>query len=193
MCIRTNECHYHISQHWYWYIGSLLSKEIVNFIGFTISFTIIQWPAPNVYNHRMRIWETDFLILQLTYWNGVRNWYKVFMCFWNQSGLGITKFTALNLEQIHNRNQVNPFPSCCLRAERLKVSLTVVSNSEIPWTVASPAPLSMEFSRQKYWSGLPIPSPKDLPCITSRFFTNWAMGSRYLGEITQFHYLLFLD
>ena len=31
------------------------------------------------------------------------------------------------------------------------------------WTVACQAPLSMEFSRQEYWSGLPFPSPGDLP------------------------------
>ena len=33
----------------------------------------------------------------------------------------------------------------------------------IPWTVASQAPLSMEFSMQPYWSNLPFPSPGDLP------------------------------
>ena len=32
-----------------------------------------------------------------------------------------------------------------------------------PWTVACQAPRSMEFSRQEYWSGLPFPSPADLP------------------------------
>ena len=32
-----------------------------------------------------------------------------------------------------------------------------------PWTVASQAPLSMEFSRQEYWSGLTFSSPGDLP------------------------------
>ena len=32
-----------------------------------------------------------------------------------------------------------------------------------PWTVAHQAPLSMEFSRQEYWSGLPCPPPGDLP------------------------------
>ena len=32
-----------------------------------------------------------------------------------------------------------------------------------PWTVAHQAPLSMGFSRQDYWSGLPFPSPGDLP------------------------------
>ena len=49
-----------------------------------------------------------------------------------------------------------------------------------PWTVACQAPLSMGFSRQEYWSGLPIPSPGDLldsgirwtqvdSCIAGRF------------------------
>ena len=32
-----------------------------------------------------------------------------------------------------------------------------------PWTVAHKAPLSMGFSRQGYWSGLPFPSLEDLP------------------------------
>ena len=32
-----------------------------------------------------------------------------------------------------------------------------------PWTVADQAPPSMGFSRQEYWSGLPFPSPGDLP------------------------------
>ena len=45
-------------------------------------------------------------------------------------------------------------------------------------TVACQAPLSMEFSRQEYWSGLPFPSPGDLPdpgikagspCIAGKF------------------------
>ena len=32
-----------------------------------------------------------------------------------------------------------------------------------PWTVACQAPLSMGFSKHEYWSGLPFPSPGDLP------------------------------
>ena len=32
-----------------------------------------------------------------------------------------------------------------------------------PWTVAHQAPPSMGFPRQEYWSGLPFPSPGDLP------------------------------
>ena len=34
----------------------------------------------------------------------------------------------------------------------------------IPWTVVRQFPLSMGFPRQEYWSGLPSPSPGDLPC-----------------------------
>ena len=39
---------------------------------------------------------------------------------------------------------------------------SVTSNSLL-WTVAHQAPLSMGFSRQEYWSGLPFPPPRDLP------------------------------
>ena len=41
--------------------------------------------------------------------------------------------------------------------------LSHVSFFAIPQTVAYQAPPSMEFSRQEYWSGLPLPSPGDLP------------------------------
>ena len=52
-----------------------------------------------------------------------------------------------------------------------------------PNGLACQAPLSMEFSRQKYWSGFPFPSPEDLPnpviepgshALASRFFTTGA-------------------
>ena len=54
----------------------------------------------------------------------------------------------------------------------------------IPQAVAHQAPLSMEFSRQEYWNGLPFSSPGDLPhpgiepkspTFAGRFFTIWAM------------------
>ena len=54
-----------------------------------------------------------------------------------------------------------------------------------PRTVASQAPLSMGFPRQKYWSGLPFLFPGDLPwlrdwicvpCLASRFFTTGPFG-----------------
>ena len=42
-------------------------------------------------------------------------------------------------------------------------SLSRVRLFATPWTVAYQAPSSMEFSRLEYWSGLPFPSPGDLP------------------------------
>ena len=38
-----------------------------------------------------------------------------------------------------------------------------MSDSATPWSIAHQAPLSMGFSRPEYWSGLPFPSPGDLP------------------------------
>ena len=50
-----------------------------------------------------------------------------------------------------------------------------------PWTVACQAPLSMGFSRQEYWSGLPFPSPGDLPNPGSNphlsRLPHWQVGS----------------
>ena len=42
-------------------------------------------------------------------------------------------------------------------------SLSRIRLFATPWTVAYQAPLSVEFSRQEYWSGLPYPCPGDLP------------------------------
>ena len=65
------------------------------------------------------------------------------------------------------------------RLSRVRLSVT-------PWTLAHQAPLSMEFSRQEYWNGLPLPSPDYLPdpgiepvslvspTLASRFFTTSA-------------------
>ena len=43
------------------------------------------------------------------------------------------------------------------------VSRSVVSDSVTQWIIALQAPLSMGFSKEEYWSGLPFPSPGDLP------------------------------
>ena len=40
---------------------------------------------------------------------------------------------------------------------------SAMSDYAIPLTVARRAPLSMEFSQQEYWSGLPCPPPGDIP------------------------------
>ena len=51
------------------------------------------------------------------------------------------------------------FPAACVRAKLLQSRLT----SAILWTVACHTSLSMGFSRQEYWSGLPGHPPGDLP------------------------------
>ena len=65
-------------------------------------------------------------------------------------------------------------------------------SSAIPWTVAHQAPLSMEFSREEYWSRLPFPSPGNLsdpvveltsvepPALAGEFFTTAPPGSPFL-------------
>ena len=62
-----------------------------------------------------------------------------------------------------------------------------------PWTVAHKAPLSVGFSRQEHWSGLPWPPPGDLPnagikptflmspALAGRFFTTRPPGKLTLG------------
>ena len=63
------------------------------------------------------------------------------------------------------------------------------------WTVVREAPLSMEFSRQEYCSGLPFPPPGDLPdtgiepaflvslALAGRFFTKYQPGYKTQNEI----------
>ena len=62
-----------------------------------------------------------------------------------------------------------------------------------PWTVARQAPLTIGFSKQESWSGLPLPSPGDLPhpeiepmslalpALAGRFFTTGAMWEAFLN------------
>ena len=53
-----------------------------------------------------------------------------------------------------------------LTQQRVKVKVKLLSRVQLfatPWTLAHQAPPSMEFSWQEYWSGLPFPSPGDLP------------------------------
>ena len=59
------------------------------------------------------------------------------------------------------------------------VSHSAVFLFAIPWTVACQAPLSMGFSRQESWSGLPCPSPGDLPNPGVEPMSLWSHGLQY--------------
>ena len=57
-----------------------------------------------------------------------------------------------------------PQPGCCwYHSFNISWVLSHVQLFVTPWTIAHQAPLSMEFSRQEYWSGLPFLSPGGLP------------------------------
>ena len=82
-------------------------------------------------------------------------------------GQGANKF-PLQLPFHFTELKFLPVPEepVCLELESESVSCLVVSCVLLfatPWTVACQAPLSMGFSRQEYWSGLPCPSWEDLP------------------------------
>ena len=69
-----------------------------------------------------------------------------------------------------------------------------MSNCVTPWAVVHQTSLSMEFSRQEYWSGLPFPTPGDLsnpgikpedpvaPAEAGGFFTTEPPGKPMLGS-----------
>ena len=61
-----------------------------------------------------------------------------------------------------------------------------MSDSATPWAVARHAPMSMELSREGYWTGLPFPSLGDIidpgikttsPALAGRFFTTELSGN----------------
>ena len=68
------------------------------------------------------------------------------MLFGSQDGRGVWG------ERIHVHAWLSPF-----------AAVTVTSFTGYAWTVAYQAPLSMQLSRQEYWSGLPFLPPGDLP------------------------------
>ena len=57
-----------------------------------------------------------------------------------------------------------------------------MSDSMTPWIVACQAPPCMGFSRQEYWSGLPFPSPEDLPHSRIRHCRQFLYGLSYQGS-----------
>ena len=61
-------------------------------------------------------------------------------------------------------------------------SLSHVRLFATPWTIACQAPLSMGFPRQEYWSGLPFPSPGDLPDPGIEYVSPTLAGGFYTTE-----------
>ena len=76
-----------------------------------------------------------------------------------RSELLLGKYNAQHLRSKNNNQILKDFK----RKGRLCFHQYVDIDIATPWTVAHQAPPSMGFSRQEYWSGLPFPSPGDLP------------------------------
>ena len=86
---------------------------------------------------------------------------------------------------------------------RAVFSAAIVSDSVAPGAIAQQAPLSMGFSRQEYWSGLPFPPPGHLPdpeiepaspALAGRFFTtstNWEAHRNVKKDLLTFFKIFF--
>ena len=106
-----------------------------------------------------------------------RPWKKAF-----GSTLGRTHFLT---GHIYNGQvlllQIASFCIKSIRSKPVTVLVSVLSRVRLfatLWTAACQVPLSMGFSRQEHWSGLPFHSPGYwtwVSCIACRFFSNWAI------------------
>jgi len=81
------------------------------------------------------------------------------LCFWVFMDTTLHRHGWLVIELILQPLSSLRWQNMCGYGERKVKSLSRVQFFATPWTVAYQAPLSMGFSRQGYWSGLPFPSP----------------------------------
>ena len=78
---------------------------------------------------------------------------------------GFISFGCLSRSEVaglYRSSIFNFLRNLCIVFHKVK-SLSCVRLFTTPWTIAYQVPPSMGFSRQGYWSGLPFPSPEDLP------------------------------
>ena len=107
-------------------------------------------------------------------------WPTRLLCPWDSPGENTGVGCHSLLQEIFPTQGLNPHLLCLLNwqvsslplkppGKPLKMLLLLLSrfshvqHFETLWTIAHQAPLSMGFSRQEYWSGLPCPPPGDLP------------------------------
>ena len=108
-----------------------------------------------------------------------KNWWLLFMAYWFRTKSELWPFRISRPEFPYQQQ---------LPLTLLLFHLSVVSDSLDPMDYSLQALLSVRFSRQKHWSGLPFPFPGNLPnpgikptslisCIGGRVFCHWATGS----------------
>ena len=121
-----------------------------------------------------------------------KNWMEL-----AESVLCCIYFCFLHKDSLHPRGKKqNTFPQLPVFSPLRVWMLSRVPLFVTPWTIAYQTPLSMDFSRQDYWSGLPSPSPGDLhnpgielaslafPALAGKFFTMVPLGKPHI-EISQ--------
>ena len=119
----------------------------------------------------------------------------------SERAMGVKTWPTKRMD-LHHFKEV-PVKRCGQEISKTYVFCCVLSHVQLfltPWTIAHLAPLSMEFSRQEYWSGFPFPSPGDFPNtgvkptspvspdLADRFFTIASPGkppSKTSGEVLQ--------
>ena len=91
----------------------------------------------------------------------------------------------------HKESDTTEWLTLSLSLSDLMMGLCVLSLSHVwlfasPWTIAHQASLSMEFFRQEYWSGMPFPTPGDLPAsgIKPTSLVPPALSGRFLTAST---------
>ena len=143
---------------------------------------------PSIYKkHYLSTDKTDAAYVMVNALSSLRGWPLLWHCD-PPGGLGPPGRTwawlsALPFSEVTDQRLHMHF------ALLLPFSLSVVSDSAAPWTVAHQAPLSMGFFRQECWSGLPCPSSGDLPdpeieptspvspALAGGFFAHWAIAA----------------
>ena len=103
------------------------------------------------------------------------------------TGAGVTGDSNSIMASNKNTGQLYCLSLFCCLAPKFYLTL------ENPWTIAHKPPLSVGFPRQEYWSGLPFPSPEDLPdleiellspTLTGGFFTTESQGKPCLLSLS---------
>ena len=96
----------------------------------------------------------------LLWWPNLWLWLPLSLWIWLLMSQLLLLRTPFHLDayniMIHQTWIPHPMSLHCAALSHVQLFAT-------PWTVAHQAPLSTGFSRQEYWSGLPFPSPGDLP------------------------------
>ena len=103
-------------------------------------------------------WEIWYLIYKICWMGLTENWTKQ-KKGWLHRSKSIKIMQSENHEISKGKKKSFNDMHACMHARSLQCVPLFVT----PWTVAHQVPLSMGFSRQEYWSGLPCPPPGDLP------------------------------